>query len=316
MADILNKVINAEDSETTIPNEVENPVGVVEGEIIAKAKVSKVYSGDAISNDVINNILAQDLVRFIVLAGLPSYGKTTLLASIFENLLYNGQYCNYNFAGSDTLIAFDKRCYLSRLSNSKSPDTKHTVLGEDFYLDLSLVNEMHRKKERLIIVDTSGETFQKFQFDNQAVKDFSPLRRADHFTYIIDASLLQDKALKHDVKDAALTILRSISECDMFPPNIKIQIVFSKWDLVNNDDAVVEFKGRILKDIRIICKGFNVKDFIVNSRDLNNPLESGKLFVDWLNDDIVYDYQNKIENNIIDWKNDHLKYLDYDRENK
>lgn len=316
MADILDKVINADDGVISILNESGNTVDTVNEEIVNKEKFLKIYSGDAISNDMINEILAKDMVRFVVLAGLPSYGKTTLIGTVFENLLYNGQFCDYDFAGSDTLIAFDKRCYLSKLSNTNSPDTKHTVIGEDFYLDLSLVHKDNKKRERLIIVDTSGETFQKFQFDNQAVKDFSPLRRADHFTYIIDASLLKDKALKHDVKDATLTILRSINECGMFPPNLNIQIVFSKWDLVNNDDAVVEFKGRILKDIRIICEGFNVKDFIVNSRDLNNPLELSELFVNWLNDDIVYDYQNKIENNITDWKNDHLKYLDYGRENK
>jgi hypothetical protein len=231
-------------------------------------------------------------------------------------LLYNGQFCDYDFSGSDTLIAFDKRCYLSKLSNSNSPDTKHTVIGEDFYLDLSLVHKVSKKKERLIIVDTSGETFQKFQMDNEAVKNFSPLGRADHFTYIIDASLLKDKILKHDAKDAVLTIMRSINECGMFPPNVKIQIVFSKWDMVNNDNAVIEFKDKILKDIRLICEGFDVKDFVVNSRNLKNSFELDKLFGDWLYDDIVYDYQNKIENNITNWQNDHLNYLDYGRENK
>jgi hypothetical protein len=317
MPDILEKVINADDSETSDLNETIN-TEIIDGEEIApiKEELTKIYSGDAISDLKINEILAKDLVRFIVLAGLPSYGKTTLLATIFEHFLYFGQFCGYDFAGSDSLIGFDKRCYLSRLSNTNNPDTKHTVLGEDYYLDLSIVNQKNKKRERLIIVDTSGETFQKFQLDNDAVKEFIPLLRADHFVYIIDASLLKDKISKQDARDAALTIIRSIKECEMYPPNIKIEIVFSKWDMVNEDKKVIEFKDLILKEIKTICTGYDIKDFVINSRNLNNSLELKDLFLHWLNDDIIYEYQNKITNNITNWKDDHLKYIEHGRENK
>lgn len=316
MSDILKEVINAETNDiskvqttddTTVKSENIEPIQ-------SKEELTKIYSGDALAEDEINDLLAKDLVRFVILSGLPSYGKTTLIASIFEHFLYYGQYCGYDFAGSSTLVGFDKRCYLSRLSFSSTPETKHTVLGDNYFLDLSLVNQKTNKRERLIIVDASGEAFQKFQKDNNAVKEFSSLLRADHFVYIFDASLLNDRIIKHDAKDAALMIIRSIKECDMFVPNVKIEIVFSKWDKVIKNADIDKFKESIKEEIKIICSDYELKDFIINSRDFRHSFELEKLFLYWMDNDYVLEYQNKIKKGSINWKDDYLKYLDYGRE--
>lgn len=275
----------------------------------------KIYSGDAISEDDINDYFSQNFVKLIVLAGLPSNGKTTLISSIYDKFIQDGQYGDFEFVSSKTILGFEKRCYLSRLKNGQRTDTKRTILGEDnSYLDLSLINKKDLTTQRVIFVDTSGEVFKKFRTDNQSIKDFKSMLRANHFSYIFDISQYNEIDQRHWSKDNVKTIIRSIKDQNMFSPNVNIEIVFTKWDKIKDDIDLQKYRKSIIDDLKEIFPSLKVKDFNVNSTSDETPFQLLGLFNHWMNTSCIHDYTNKLENKKTNWEQDYYKYLDNDEQ--
>src|SRR5436309_12137608 len=81
-------------------------------------------SGAALDADGVAAIGSARSFHLIVLAGEPGSGKTTLIASIYEQFL-SGPLDEFTFAGSQTLVGFELRCHESRVDSGLSlPDTE------------------------------------------------------------------------------------------------------------------------------------------------------------------------------------------------
>jgi len=307
---ILNQVI-----ENFNINVLENETKEKEISPIHLKDTVKIYSGDAISENDINVHFSRDFIKLIVLAGLPSHGKTTLISSIYDKFIQDGEYEDYEFVASKTILGFEKRCYLSRLKNGQTANTKRTILGEDHpYLDLLLFNKRNLIKQRVIFVDTSGEVFKKFQIENQSIRDFHSLSRANHFSYIFDISQYNDSEKRHLSKDSAKTIIRSIKDQNMFSPNIKIEIVFTKWDKISDNLALQKYKKSIVDEVKEIFPTLTVKDFNVNSISDASPFKLKDLFNYWMNTYCIHEYSKELESIKINWGKEYYKYLDNDEQ--
>lgn len=305
---LLEKVIeNANNNVPENENQGENPSSIPSKDGV------KIYSGDAISEDIINSFFSPDFIKLIVLAGLPSNGKTTLISSVYDKFIQDGEFGGFEFAGSKTILGFEKRCYLSRLKNGQRANTRRTTLSEDNpYLDLSLINRKNNARHRLMFVDTSGEVFKKFQKDDLAIQAFKPLLRANHFSYIFDISQFNESNKRHLSKEIAKTIIRSIKDQNMFSPNVNIEIVFTKWDKIIDDGVLQKYRKSIVDDVKEIFPSIQVKDFNVNSISDVAPFQLLELFKHWMNTSCVHEYSNELKSETIDWEQDYYKYLDND----
>ena len=201
-----------------------------------------VHSGDVMDLNETIVVTSSSLTRLLILAGLPDYGKTTLLASLFELFQRNKSFANYCFSGSRTLIGFEKICHLSRIASEReTADTYRTTNIVPKFLHISVKKE--DTDVNILFTDISGEYFRDYlSVSSEECKRFEVAKRADHFVLFIDSDLLSNINERQNAKTSSLNILRSLTDTEMLHPSTYIQVLFSKWDLLldkqDNEDHI------------------------------------------------------------------------------
>jgi hypothetical protein len=196
-------------------------------------------SGEALTEMQASEVTRQGITRVIMLAGPSGSGKTTILTSLFEAFL-EAPFGNFLFAGSRTLIGFERRCHDARISSGRQvPHTVHTSTDAVDFLHLRLVSSSGSLlgPQNLLLSDISGERFRALRDSTDAVKSMPMLRRADDLCIVIDGGKLADASQRHSARTDARMLLRSFIEGGALSANCNIEIVFSKWDLVLAEPA-------------------------------------------------------------------------------
>jgi hypothetical protein len=191
-------------------------------------------SGESLTETLASEVTRQEPTRVIVLAGPPGSGKTTILTSLFEAFL-EAPFGNLLFAGSRTLVGFERRCHDARVASDRSvPHTVHTQVEATEFLHLRLASPSAGifGPQNLLLSDVSGERFRALRDSTEAVRKMTMLRRADHLCILLDGQKLADIGQRHSAQTDARMLLRCIVEEGVLSVNCKVQIVFSKWDLV------------------------------------------------------------------------------------
>jgi double-GTPase-like protein len=199
-------------------------------------------TGEALSELQAAEVTRQATTRVIVLAGPSGSGKTTILTSLFEGFL-EAPFANYLFAGSRTLAGFERRCHDARtLSERKIAHTVHTqVEASDFlHLAVSVPSGNFLGPMHLLLSDVSGERFRALRDSTDAVRNMGMLKRADHLCVVVDGAKLVDSNERYDAQTDARMLLRCIVQEQVLAPSCKIQIVFSKWDVIMAHSAPEE----------------------------------------------------------------------------
>lgn len=207
-------------------------------------------SGEALTESLANRLTRQFESKVVLLAGATDSGKTTIITSLFEEF-QNGSYSGYTFAGSDTLIGFERRCHDGReASGNPTPITKRTKIKDEVhFLHLRLAKKIGDSYHlrNLLLADISGEAFQAIQDSSDAVRRLSILKRIDFLTLVIDGSKIASKQLRHIAATDARQILRAILQEKIISNQCKICIVISKWDLIRGLDKDQELKTYFAK---------------------------------------------------------------------
>lgn len=176
----------------------------------------------------------------VMFAGEPDAGKTTLIATIYE-LLSNDVIDDFRFAGSETILAFERACFPSRIaSGNVKPDTMRTRHPRPRFYHLCLrpvAAEGQRK--HLLLGDVSGETFRRASDDLAEAKKLHILRRVDAFVLILDGDKLRNRKERQDALERATLILRSLMDAGVLLRHTMIQVVISKFDCFDPDDENV-----------------------------------------------------------------------------
>ncbi|HEX8515187.1 MAG TPA: hypothetical protein VF868_03230 [Bacteroidia bacterium] len=248
------------------------------------------YSGEAMRAEECHSVASASLTRLIVLAGSVDAGKTTLLASLFQLFQERNDFAEYKFAGSQTLIGLEKRCFKSRLTSDREKATtdRTILLDDDEFIHLK-VKKLNGNKVDLLFTDVSGEKFKNFANSSEECKKFELAKRADHFVLFIDSDSLSDKAARQNIKTSSLNILRGLIETEMLRPETYIEIVFSRWDLLLakadvqlHKEFAIKVKEEILQKYGTINK--RISFYEIASRP-NSELDFGygidKLLPEW-----------------------------------
>lgn len=170
-------------------------------------------------------------VRLVVVAGPVGCGKTTLLTSLYE-LFQWAPVSGYSFTGSNTLPAFERRCYLSRTASERSVvDTERTPYGEVRYLHLRIAQEnLPQGRLDLLFTDVSGESFERARDSTEECQRLTFLRQADHFLLLLDSEKLVRKERRWEVARDSMTLLRSCLDSGMLADDCLVNILWTKFD--------------------------------------------------------------------------------------
>ena len=277
------------------------------------------YSGNEMTCEEAREITSSSLSKLIVILGAPESGKTTLLTCLNE-LFQKGIFSNYMFAGSKTLIGFEKRSYRSRfISGAKAPDTERTKFESTIKLLHLAVRDIDCKKpiQNMFFTDMAGEYFDFFRDSTEECQKCKILKRADHFVLLIDCENLLDPSRRNITKVENVALLRSCVGSGMLGPKSIVDIVFSKWDLVHNLEE--KHKEKISNFINLIKN--NVENAIKSEiGDLNffnvaarpiTSLESGygmnEVFPHWVTKSLLY----REKQYVIDHQNMQREFSNY-----
>jgi hypothetical protein len=171
--------------------------------------------------------------RVILVAGPADSGKTTLLAAVYE-AFQRGPFARCLFAGSETLLGFERRCHLARIESGRAvADTARTLnTGGLRWLHLRVRPADAEEAPRdLLVSEIPGDVFRLAKDSTDECRRLTTGRRADHFAILVDgAKLVQRQHRLTATNDAAL-FLRSCLDAEMLGPASFVDILVTKWDL-------------------------------------------------------------------------------------
>jgi len=213
-------------------------VPVDERQDSSPADTIELPSGEALDIDEASQLSRDEPTKLVVLAGPPDSGKTTIVTSLYE-AFQQAPFGNLLFAGSKTLVGFERRCHPGREDSTQSQGAvagiARTPLQEGIkflHLRLGMQDRGRVFRHSLLLSDIAGEVFQQIKDSAKAVQEIPILKEASHFCVVIDGEKLARKEQRQLAKNDARVLLRSVIEAHALSPNCQIDVVFSKWDLV------------------------------------------------------------------------------------
>ena len=231
----IGKCLEGFEPRTSCPYLSDSASGSVESEPAGPAAFVDLPSGEALDEIEAAQITRGGPTSVVLIAGPSGSGKTTILTCLFEAFL-EAPFGNFLFAGSRTLVGFERRCHDARITSGRSmPHTPHTKVKDvvDFlHLQLARTSPNQFPRQNLLLSDVSGERFRALRDSSAAVGEMKVLRRADHLCIVIDGERLSDPGQRQAARTDARMLLRSLIEADALSSTCRVEIVVSKWDLV------------------------------------------------------------------------------------
>ena len=193
-------------------------------------------SGNALTLEEGHQLTGERMANVVVLMGMVKSGKTTVLAEIYERFC-KGPFAGHLFAGSKTIMGFERICFLSRaVSLRELEDTDRTKRGiENNLLHLDLIREGTGFRQRLLISDLSGELFEEATETNEIVLGIPYLQRASHVVVFADAEKLGDVGERHYLLNQVLVLLRCCIEETRLRRDCRVTVAVSRHDLLPCD---------------------------------------------------------------------------------
>ena len=193
-------------------------------------------SGNALTAQEAHQLTGERLTKVVVLMGMVKSGKTTVLAELYEHFC-KGPFAGHLFAGSKTIIGFERICHPSRAaSQGTAEDTERTTRAtENNLLHLDLVAQDDGRRHRLLISDLSGELFEAATTGTDQVATIPYLRRADQVVLFADAEKLSDNSQRQYLLNQLTVLLRSCIEVTRLSDRSIVTVVVSRHDLLARD---------------------------------------------------------------------------------
>lgn len=208
----------------------------------ARAKPAVVSPVDLPSGDELSVVQAAELRRtvggvLVALAGDQDVGKTTLIASLYDRLL-DGPWGNFRFAGSETLVGFEKRLHLARTAGGQGKqDTPRTSNTSPLhFLHLCLAPIATGNRQHLILADLSGERFSEAAGSQEICrKELGHIKYADRIAVCLDGEKLTDPRARNVASSLVKGLIGNLLEVGHLDRASVVDVLFTKWDLVISD---------------------------------------------------------------------------------
>ncbi len=202
----------------------------------------KLFDGQEMPIDNVGLVTNRFNTSLVIIIGESNSGKTTILTSLYD-IFQIGGFDEHYFAGSRTQVGLETRCHLSRTaSRSAVAETLKTTSKDFSFLHIAYkkCNNLDSEATHVLLSDISGERFTLANSSTMVMKEMDLVKRADHIMYLLDGEKLSNKFEKNAVITRAAQFISRALDADIFDIDTKLNIVFSKGDLLLSvDDAVV-----------------------------------------------------------------------------
>jgi hypothetical protein len=187
---------------------------------------------DALDTDPANVLAARRRQTVFVLAGGVECGKTSAYAALYERL-GRGPFAGWLFAGSQTILGFEKRCHYWRTSsNLPRWRMRHTQAQDLPWLHLRL-RGLAREEEiqDLLLGDFDGEHFTALINNDRQPHELPFLHRADHVGIVLNGSKIADPTTRESqARDATNLADQLFKDRPHAPPSV--MLVVTMVDLI------------------------------------------------------------------------------------
>ncbi len=195
--------------------------------------VIELYTGLAENRQQASLHQRSRISRTIGIIGPHFSGKTSLIASIFD-LLQERLVIDYSFAGSSTMVGFEKVCHDARAPSRRAkPHTERTIRGADAtFLHLDIGRPKESDIISLFLADRSGEDYLTVADNISQAKGYFELFRADTITVLVNGEHLIDSRKRHEVRAALPQLVSAMREAGAIRGDQRIAVVLTKNDIV------------------------------------------------------------------------------------
>ena len=205
-----------------------------------------VSSGEALSSAEATVVLAEHPAEVIVAVAEVDAGKTTLFASMYEQLA-RGPLEGWAFDGSLSLLGFESRSFdASRDSGNLLEQTNRTSRDTPRIALHLAVRDATGARRHLLLGDVSGEHAESLiAFGDPG--DFGPLlRAATRALVLIDGARLSSPADQNATLSRARVLIRALVEGGDVRAGVPLDLVVTKWDLCGDAEGLSGELDRLL----------------------------------------------------------------------
>lgn len=229
----------------------------------------------------LNRRIAADRNVVVIFAGPRDSGKTTLLVELWSKFL-SGPVGDFAFAGSQTLLGFEQRAFLSRVRSMRSTaDTERTTLapGEAAsFLHLRLRRMTDGTVRGLLLSDWPGEVFRQLK-DNTEPAHLSELEQSPRLGVVVDGAELSDSAGRHAARANTEELLSALGQHPNLRRDLPLALVITKWDrVVARGARAVSYAETLTADMatKFGTRFPNLTHIVTAARSEDDATPSGK----------------------------------------
>lgn len=246
---------------------------------------------DTLTPEQAARLLRAGETRIIAVIGPSDAGKTSLIASLYD-LFQEGSVAGTNFAGSQSLHAFEHACHDARAASRRGvPHINRTPRGEVRFYHLDVGGGAAGDALALALADRAGEEYRGAADDTSVVAAFPEIRRADSLTLLVDGERLLDAGARHNLRHEITMILQALIDGGGVKTGQRLAIVLTKIDSVQaspeSERAEADFRALCTKLERLFGAVFSsMKAFRIAASPKTNVVARGTgipdLFRFWL----------------------------------
>lgn len=192
-------------------------------------------SGEALNLDGANELIARTSCNIVAVIGESDCGKTTIVSNFYLPF-HEGPFSKYMFAGSKTLLGFERRCHESRTASGRSdPTTLHTS-GDLHFLHLKL-RAADGSLRNLLFADRPGEHFRNARNHGAIARSMTELRHAHVILLLLNGEQLAAPSQRSRCVETAVATIRALVEAGSIIRSTQICPVVTKADLIDQATA-------------------------------------------------------------------------------
>ncbi len=211
-------------------------------------------AGTELTTGDLDALAREHPATLVALVGPPDAGKTTLVAALYEEFR-RAKVPDFMLAGSLSLMAFERRCHLSRMASKlEQPHTERTKSTDEelfYHLRVARPHDLERRDD-VFLLDVAGEDYAELRTRADACRAITSLQRTDYLVLLIDGEKLVKSASRYLTLEQAVNFIQCVWDSGAVSQACRLQVVMTKADKLaatDRDKFAAEVRATIVARI-------------------------------------------------------------------